>query len=573
MPKNTGYGAGTWQSRQTEANEGNFAGTGNSFAARFGRVILQHGIAALPTALYHFGGKLDLYAQHVWFISYILSHKWDEDLPYPSLGVMSRASGMSKRQLQRYSDELQGMGYLVVLPRRSQERGQESNYYDFAALFEQLEMLIAENARSRGAKGDTNPISSLFDPSRATELPHRNGQENGIERGIDDIERAQHDPSFVARYGRVLARYGVAAVPRALFTCSKELGMTPQQVWFVAYIFSYQWDTSLPYPSIVRMSAQTGYTTAYLHRIKTGLVERGSLRLIRRTKSDGGQDSNAYDFSPLLDEIRKLLKPTVNSKDPTSPGDEQEEAVAGKTLEAVATIPVKKARRGSLAAQARRDRAGVQMHTLSGDARYAQASDVQYTPPNDAQYSLPHDTQHIARNDSKYAGGSDSKFIAPGAVSYTQPGDRRLPPPAKQKAPRPVTGSVHPPVTSSVHEIETGNRKQQKKDDSSHPSQVNIVQDEIEAGNDLAYPPFISRVATDFSYELGDGEHLLENASQAMRLWRSSGLQAEAFVDLMYSAKRATRSGQGKHGALGLSNKMAYFFACLCRLVSEVFQD
>jgi hypothetical protein len=573
MPKNTGYGAGTWQSRQTEANAGNFAGAGNSFAARFGRVILQHGIAALPSALYHFGGKLDLYAQHVWFISYILSHKWDEDLPYPSLGVMSRASGMSKRQLQRYSDELQGMGYLLVLPRRSQERGQESNYYDFAALFEQLEARIAENAANRSAKGDTNPISSLFDPSRAPEPTHHNGHENGIERGIDDIERAQHDPSFVARYGRVLARYGVAAVPRALFTCSKELGMTPQQVWFVAYIFSYQWDTSLPYPSIVRMSTQTGYTTAYLHRIKTGLVERGSLRLIRRTKSDGGQDSNAYDFSPLLDEIRKLLKPTINNKDSTPPSDEQGEAGEGKTSEAIATIPVKKARRGSLAAQARRDRAGVQVHTLGGDTRYAQASDVQYTPPNDAQYSLPHDTQHIAPNDGKYAGGSDSKFIAPGAASYTQPGDKQLPPPVKQKAPHPVTGSVHPPVTPSAYEIEAGNRKQQKKDDSSHPSQVNIVQDEIEAGNNLAYSPFISRVATDFSYELGDVEHVLENAAQALKLWRSSGLQAEAFVDLMYSAKRATRSGQGKHGALGLSNKMAYFFACLRRLVSEASQD
>ena len=255
-------------------------------------------------------------------------------------------------------------------------------------------MRIAESARSRGSKGDTNPISSLFDPSRASEPPHRNGHENGIERehGIDDIERAQHDPSFVARYGRVLARYGVAAVPRALFTCSKELGMTPQQVWFVAYIFSYQWDTSLPYPSIVRMSAQTGYTAAYLHRIKTGLVERGSLRLIRRTKSDGGQDSNAYDFSPLLDEIRKLLKPAINSKDSTPPSDEQEEAGAGKLPEAIATIPVKKARRGSLAAQARRDRAGVQMHTPGGDTRYAQASDVQYTPP--VTYSIPYPVTH-----------------------------------------------------------------------------------------------------------------------------------------------------------------------------------
>ena len=341
----------------------------------------------------------------------------------------------------------------------------------------------------------------------------------------------------------------------------------------MAYIFSYQWDTSLPYPSIVRMSAQTGYTAAYLHRIKTSLVERGSLRLIRRTKSDGGQDSNAYDFSPLLDEIRKLLKPAITSKDTTPPSDEQGEAGEGKPPEAIATMPVKKARRGSLAAQARRDRVGVQVHTLGSDMRYAQASDVQYTPPGDTQYSLPGDAQHIAPNDSEYTGGRDNKFTGPGASSYTRPGDKQLPPPVKQKALRPVTGSVHPPVTQSAYEIETGNRKQQKKDDSSHPSKVDIVQDETGAGNDPAYSPFISRVATDFSYELGDAEHVLENASQAMRIWRSSGLQAEAFVDLMYGAKRATREGQGKHGAMGLSNKMAYFFVCLRRLVSEASQD
>jgi hypothetical protein len=64
---------------------------------------------------------------------------------------------------------------------------------------------------------------------------------------------ADADPSFVARFGRVIARRGVAAVPRAIFTHQKALGLTPQQVWFVSYIFSFQWTTTLPYPSINKM--------------------------------------------------------------------------------------------------------------------------------------------------------------------------------------------------------------------------------------------------------------------------------------------------------------------------------
>jgi hypothetical protein len=566
MPKNIEQRGRIGQNGDIEANTGSFAGTGNSFAARFGRVILQHGIAALPSALYHFGGKLDLYAQHVWFISYILSHKWDEDLPYPSLGVMSRASGMSKRQLQRYSDELQGMGYLLVLPRRSQERGQESNYYDFAALFERLEACITEHVKSRT---NNNPISSVYDPTRAPDFPQRNGHENGYERGIEEIERAQHDPSFVARYGRVLTRYGVAAVPRALFTYSKELDMTPQQVWFVAYIFSYQWDTSLPYPSIVRMALQTGYTAAYLHRIKTGLVERGSLRLVRRTKSDGGQDSNAYDFSPLLDEIRNLLKPSKNGQAPT--GDDTEaDATAGALQGASTTPPVKKARRGSLAAQARRDRAGAQVRTMGRDGGYAQPSDAQYTPPGDMQYPLPRDAQFIAPGDTQYREGSDTQLMDPNDAEYARPGDAQLLAPVKRKTPRPMTGSAQPPVTRGEHEIEADHPEQNMKDDSSYNSVKKASENEPGEARDPAYSPFISRVVADFSYELGDADHVLENVGQAMRLWRTSGLQAEAFVDLMYTAKRTTREGQGKHGAMGLTNKMAYFFACLRRSVPKV---
>jgi AraC-like DNA-binding protein len=246
-------------------------------------VILQHGIAAIPSALYHFQGRLNLYAQHVWFVSYILSHKWDEDLPYPSLGVMARCSGMSKRQLQRYSDELGRMGYLQVYQRVSAERGQEANAYDFAPLFERLEHWIAQGQPLPNAIRATNNLPASDRPGAGTsdmsEVNWRS-QEGTATWG-------DRDPSFVARYGRVISRYGVAAVPRAIFTHQRFLGLEPQQVWFATYIFSYQWDTTLPYPSIVKMAEHTGYTPAYLHRIKGSLVEKGYLRLVHRTNAAG----------------------------------------------------------------------------------------------------------------------------------------------------------------------------------------------------------------------------------------------------------------------------------------------
>ena len=97
------------------------------------------------------------------------------------------------------------------------------------------------------------------------------------------------DHSFVARFGSVIVSRGVAAVPQALFTCESDLGLTPQQVWFASYILSVPWSPPFPYPSLLKMAARTGYSKMQLHEIKNSLVTCGLLRLVTRTKQDGGQ--------------------------------------------------------------------------------------------------------------------------------------------------------------------------------------------------------------------------------------------------------------------------------------------
>src|SRR5205085_1388329 len=47
--------------------------------------------------------------------------------------------------------------------------------------------------------------------------------------------------SFVARFGRVIVRAGIAAIPQALFTYQAALGLSPQQIWFIAYILAHRW--------------------------------------------------------------------------------------------------------------------------------------------------------------------------------------------------------------------------------------------------------------------------------------------------------------------------------------------
>jgi hypothetical protein len=74
------------------------------------------------------------------------------------------------------------------------------------------------------------------------------------------------------------------------------------------------------------------------------------------------------------------------------------------------------------------------------------------------------------------------------------------------------------------------------------------------------YSPYIASVISDFSTELNDPAHIISNVTQALRLWQTSNLDEQQFTELLYEAKRITRTYQGKQGLNGMNNKMAYFF-------------
>jgi DNA-binding transcriptional MocR family regulator len=248
-------------------------------------------------------GELGLLAPDVWFISYILAHKWDTAQPYPSLNHMARETGVSVRQIQYLRKGLENRGYLTVeerrIPTRRQTQRQVANGYDFGPLFAALETLVQATA------AEASPI-----------------QEEGPLPALPDEEA---DTSFAARYGRVLLRAGIAAVPRALFTYQAALALSPQQVWFISYILAYKWTTALPYPSLMKMADRTGYSISQIQAIKKTLVDRGYLRVVPRYYGHGGQAPSAYDFAALFAALGGYLEgaaaqPAPVVPDPAPPG-------------------------------------------------------------------------------------------------------------------------------------------------------------------------------------------------------------------------------------------------------------
>jgi hypothetical protein len=389
----------------------------------------------------------------------------------------------------------------------------------------------------------------------------------------------------VARYGRVITRRGVAAVPRAMFTHQAELELTPQQVWFVTYIFSFQWDTALPYPSLRKMAAQTGYSSVQLHTIKGELVSRGYLRLVHRANKEGGQDTNAYDFSGLLDGIRALLQPNGPRPNPPMPPSPE-------PTETARVLPRRRGRRAPSSAYG--DSTGLSggdrtQFTAGDSIPLTRGDSAQIAAPGSARLNGGDSAEFTGRGSAQLTGRDGAGLAAPDSIELPAEGSAQLSPPAKPTRARGTSAAYRAGVARGVHEIESVHVEQDKKNrvDSNH-----IARGEISGTNNGTpgatqngktnrtipsrntpndngqnstaapppYSPYVASVIADFSTELGDPSHVFANVTQALRLWQASGLDEQGFVGLLYEAKRLTRTYQGKQGLGGIANKMAYFF-------------
>jgi hypothetical protein len=516
---------------------------GSSFLARFGQVIVADGIAAIPSALLHYQGKLALTAQEVWFVAAVLAHKWTEDLPHPNLSRMERATGIPERRLRRYKQALCEGGFLHIYPRFDESGRQDSNYYDFGPLFEQMEALIAVETplpnSIRAEQGDAPEDSGL-----------------AIVRSPGE-ERPDH--SFVARFGSVIVSRGVAAVPQALFTFQGALALTPQQVWFILYILSVPWSPPYPYPSLLKMAERTGYSKMQLHEIKNSLVAAGHLRLVRRTKEDGGQDSNGYDFAPLFDLLRRRLQgePIGNDANEGSTDNTQDEAQPNPTVETRS----RPARQGRAGAQKRLEKA----RTGNIGSQTQNEAVIELTREGTNRFTGGAVNKHTQVGDTELTGMAVNKLTGEAVSELTEAVRRTTTTRLPAGLPGRRSGSVHESEASHIE-------KEQKKNDSNQRAQVQKSYEESDETEEskLRFSPYIAAIITDFSDELGDVEHTISNVTQVLRMYKTAGLDESSFADLLFEARKLVRAYQGKQGFGTINNKMAYFFRVLRDLARKL---
>jgi hypothetical protein len=124
-----------------------------------------------------------------------------------------------------------------------------------------------------------------------------------LRQKVGDGERA-----FARRWGAQVADHGYTMVPHMFFALQAELGLTCPQAMVLLHLMDHWWHTSsgLPWPSKKTLAIRLSQTERNVQRILTELENEGLIERQARFYESGGQKSNAYDLTGLINQLRKL---------------------------------------------------------------------------------------------------------------------------------------------------------------------------------------------------------------------------------------------------------------------------
>lgn len=120
-----------------------------SVEKRFGHIVGGENWGVVPYPLYKYQSMLGLNNSEIWFLTWVIIHKWTENLPFPSLSALARYSGMSRQGIQAIVRKLKNKGLIKVYKRYYENGGQATNEYDIEPLIKILEECIKDDPHSK----------------------------------------------------------------------------------------------------------------------------------------------------------------------------------------------------------------------------------------------------------------------------------------------------------------------------------------------------------------------------------------------------------------------------------------
>jgi predicted transcriptional regulator len=119
-------------------------------------------------------------------------------------------------------------------------------------------------------------------------------------------EETENRKTLTKKWGEEIMAVGFTAVPDILLKRMAVLGITPMEMMVLLQILSYWWSAEqLPFPSKAKIAVAIGCHEKTVQQAITRLVKLGFIRRQERRRAEDRNESNIYDFSPLIE----ILKP------------------------------------------------------------------------------------------------------------------------------------------------------------------------------------------------------------------------------------------------------------------------
>jgi hypothetical protein len=409
--------------------------------------------------------------------------------------------------------------------------------------------------------------------------------------------------SFDARYGKLIRTAGIGTVPFALFYYQAELGLQPQEVWFITYVLAHRWTSDLPFPSLAGMARHSGLTKRALRNYKDSLVAKGFLIVHERRRADGGTTSHGYDFSPLFDRLDALIMRDLHVWGQRSP-----QLLSAARHSTQAMLPDPEAHRlAPLGAQVSPGGRGTHVplpgkRTLSGRKRAAspppgyvptpriesdsaEQDPVEQDPVEDPVQDRTEDLLEpyaAAQERAERAIPEDSGERHGNSPAYHPCGDV----PARGRRAALASGDVATPGAAPTQAVEAASEPKRSgsgaRGEGSAEEQPGGGSPAVAAAGEAQAVPAdaltgsssaLEQVIDELTQHFDDApEHRAANRTRARRLWRESGLAEPEFLLLVREAERRTlecapRIRKRSTVIHNAANKMPYFFAVLSNLV------
>lgn len=118
-----------------------------SMPSRFGKKLGATKGGSIPFALYKHQGDLGLSINEVWFLVWVILHKWDYTHSFISLRAMARYTGKSRQHISTIANGLADKGYIEIIGRKNKNKATISNLYNIYPLIELLLEALENKAK------------------------------------------------------------------------------------------------------------------------------------------------------------------------------------------------------------------------------------------------------------------------------------------------------------------------------------------------------------------------------------------------------------------------------------------